>query len=169
VKVLLSVAKLTEVLRGPFTRQIDRREIGAQESNRWLDGAHQMIAAGDDAGSPEPIHHVHYKSLVADPLGTVSNLYRHFGLTLEPEEEASIARYVRERPNGGYGPRLYRFEDHGLDSGLEREKFRGYMRHFGIEAETDAETDAERRPSGPKGPRATAARPPAQPLRPVTT
>ncbi len=52
VKVLLSVAKLTEVLRRPFTRRLDRREIGAQESRRWLDGAQQMIAAGDDAGLP---------------------------------------------------------------------------------------------------------------------
>jgi hypothetical protein len=162
VKVLLSVAKLTEVLRGPFTRQIDRREIGAQESNRWLGGAQQMIAAGDDAGLPEPIHHVHYKALVADPVGTVGNLYRHFGETLDPAAEASIGRYVRERPNGGYGPRLYRFEDHGLDSGLEREKFRGYMRHFGIEAETDG----DRRPNDPHPP---AMSPTARPLRPVTT
>jgi hypothetical protein len=162
VKVLLSVAKLTEVLRGPFTRHIDRCEIGAQESNRWLDGAQQMIAAGDDAGLPEPIHHVHYKALVADPLGTVSGLYRRFGLPLEPAAAASIARYARERPNGGYGPRLYRFEDHGLDSGLEREKFRGYMRHFGIEAETDAD-----RP--PNDPHTPARRPTARPLRPVTT
>ncbi len=33
---------------------------------------------------PEPVHHVHHKELVADPVGTVAALYRHFGLTLAP-------------------------------------------------------------------------------------
>ena len=38
VKVLLSVAKLTEVLRRPFTRRLDRREIG-RAGKRPLAGA----------------------------------------------------------------------------------------------------------------------------------
>ena len=75
---------------------------------------------------------------MADPVGTVAALYRHFGLTLAPAVAAAVGRYARQRPNGGYGPRDYRFEDHGLDAGLEREKFRGYMMRFGIEPESDA-------------------------------
>ena len=71
VKVLLSVAKLTEVVRRPFTRRLDPKEIGRQESRRWQDGAEQMIAAGDDAGLPEPVFHVHHKALVADPSGAI--------------------------------------------------------------------------------------------------
>ena len=166
VKVLLSVAKLTEVLRQPFTRQIDRSAIGVQESGRWLAGAQQMIAAGDDAGLPEPICHVHYKDLVRNPLDTVAGLYRHFGMALAPTAAAAIGEYARQRPNGGYGPRAYRFEDHGLDRGLEREKFRDYMRCFGIEAEP--ENDADRRQGN--GPRASASRPPASsPMQPATT
>ena len=162
VKVLLSVAKLTEVLRRPFTRRIDRQEIGAQESGRWLAGAQQMVAAGDDAGLPEPIYHVHHKDLVANPVNAVAGLYRHFGLTLAPAAATAIGDYARQRPNGGYGPRAYRFEDHGLDSGLEREKFRGYMLRFGIESEGEAD-----RPSS--GSRPSVTRPPALPMQPVTT
>ena len=111
-----------------------------------------MIAVGDDAGLPEPVHHVHHKDLVADPVGTVAALYRHFGLTLAPPVAAAVGHYARQRPNGGYGPRAYRFEDHGLDAGVEREKFRGYMMRFGIEPESG-------RGSAPGDPRATATRP----------
>jgi hypothetical protein len=132
VKVLLSVAKLTEVVRRPFTRRLDRREIGRQESARWLEGTQQMVAVGDDAGLPEPVHHVHHSSLVADPVGTVAALYRHFDLSLAPGVTAAVEQYARERPNGGYGPRDYRFEDHGLDASAEQKKFRGYMLRFGI-------------------------------------
>ena len=66
VKVLLSVAKLTEVLRRPFTRQLDpQRDRPRRKARRWLEGTQRMIAAGDDAGLPEPIHHVHHTALVA--------------------------------------------------------------------------------------------------------
>jgi Sulfotransferase family len=139
VKVLLSVAKLTEVLRRPFTRRLNPREIGAQESDRWLHGTREMIAVGDDAGLPEPVHHVLHSDLVANPIGTVGALYRHFGLTLAPPVAAALGRYAQQRPNGGYGPRAYRFEDHGLDEGVEREKFHGYMMRFGIVAERNAD------------------------------
>ncbi len=132
VKVLLSVAKLTEVVRRPFTRRLDPREIGRQESARWLEGTQQMVAVGDDAGLPEPIHHVHHNALVSDPVGTVAVLYRHFGLPLAPGVAAAVGKYARERPQGGYGPRDYRFEDHGLDTDTERQKFRGYTERFGI-------------------------------------
>lgn len=135
VKVLLSVAKLTEVVRRPFTRRLDPKEIGRQESARWLEGAKQMMAVGDDAGLAEPVLHVHHTALVADPLGTVASLYRHFGLALSPQFTDRIARYSRQRPNGGYGRHDYRFEDHGLDRGTEREKFRGYMERFAIQPE----------------------------------
>jgi hypothetical protein len=133
VKVLLSVAKLTEVVRRPFTRRLDRYEIGRQESARWLVGTQRMMTVGDDAGLPEAIHHVHHRSLVANPAGTVAALYRHFGLALAPDVAAAVDRYAKQRPNGGYGPRAYRFEDHGLDAGAEQEKFHGYVRHFDIQ------------------------------------
>jgi hypothetical protein len=133
VKVLLSVAKLTEVLRRPFSRRVDPYEIGRQESRRWLEGTRRMVAAvGDDAGLPEPIHHVQHEALVADPIGTVTAMYRHFGQEPGPALIGGIKQYVRQRPSGGYGPRAYRFEDHGLEAATEREKFRGYTERFGI-------------------------------------
>lgn len=135
VKVLLSVAHLTEVLRLPFTRQLDPKLIGRDESARWLAGAERMMEVGDDAGLPEPVCHVHHMDLISDPVATVDGVYRHFGMTLPDAAATSIERYVTERPNGGYGPRQYAFDDHGLDEAVERERFRPYMLRFGIAAE----------------------------------
>ena len=56
-------------------------------------------------------------------------------MTLPAQTEAAIGRYVSARPNGGYGPRHYAFEDHGLNEAAERERFRPYMLRFGIAAE----------------------------------
>jgi hypothetical protein len=135
VKVLLSVAHLTEVLRRPFTRQLDPKVIGRDESARWLAGAERMMQTGDDAGLPEPVCHVHHMDLISDPVATVDGVYRHFGMRLPDAAATSIERYVAERPNGGYGPRNYAFEDHGLNEADERERFRPYMLRFGIASE----------------------------------
>jgi hypothetical protein len=136
VKVLLSQAKLTEVLRRPFTRRLDARGLGDHESARWLDGARRMLRVGDDAGLPEQVCHVHHIDLIADPLNTVETVYRHFDAEFPSSAVASLTRYVEQHPNGGYGRRNYRFEDHGLNEAAEREKFLPYMLGFGIAAET---------------------------------
>ena len=143
VKVLLSVAHLTEVLRRPFTRALDPKLIGRDESARWLAGARRMMETGDDAGLPEPVCHVHHMDLISDPVATVDGVYRHFGMDLPDTAATAIDRYLAERPNGGYGPRHYAFENHGLDEAVERERFRPYLLHFGIAAEV---TSGHRRP-----------------------
>src|SRR5262249_8838494 len=43
LRVLSSVAKLTEILRQPFTREVDRLQIGRQVSERWRQGAKLLI------------------------------------------------------------------------------------------------------------------------------
>lgn len=135
VKVLLSVAKLTEVLRRPFSRHVDRKTIGRDESARWLDGTRRMMEVGDDAGLPESVCHIHYIDLVTDPVSTVEQAYKHFGLELDEPTAEAMSQFVMARPNGGYGPRDYHFEDHGLDATEERAKFRPYMLRFGISPE----------------------------------
>ena len=135
VNVLLSVAKLTEVVRAPFTRQLDPIAIGRQESARWLEGARQMIRAERDVRRDNAICHVHHLDLITDPLATVAGVYRQVGLRLSTDAEARIARLIERQRNGGYAPHAYRFEDHGLDAATERAKFRDYMVQFGIQPE----------------------------------
>jgi Sulfotransferase family len=138
VKVLLSQARLTEVLRRPFTRSLDPQSLGSDESRRWLDGCERMIAAGEDGGFSEPICHVHHIDLISDPVATVEAVYRHFGMDMPSGLAPRIQGHVAAQPNGGYGKHRYRFEDHGLNEDIERDRFRPYMIHFGIAPETSA-------------------------------
>jgi hypothetical protein len=139
-KVLLSQARLTEVLRRPFTRKLDPKMLGPHESRRWLDGTRRMMAVGDDAGLPEAVCHVHHLDLISDPVATVEGVYRHFGMAFPAHTAAAVEAYVAAKPRGGYAPHTYRFEDHGLDEAQERAKFRPYMVRFGVTPE-----DAPRR------------------------
>ena len=133
--VLPSVARLTEVLRRPFTRRVDKLEIGRQESDRWLAATELMIEAADEERFEEPILHIHYLNLVGDPLGTVATLYRHFGRPLDPRTAARISRLVEAKPNGGYGTRRSHLEEYGLDPVVEHKRYARYIERFAIRPE----------------------------------
>jgi Sulfotransferase family len=137
LEVLASVARLTEILRQPFSRKVDRRLIGQQVSHRWDLGANLLIDISWKQKEASPrIFHLNYRSLVADPLATVTALYRYFGLVLSHEARTRMEVFTAERPNGGYGQNTYRLEDYGLNSENERRRFRNYALHFRIDPTT---------------------------------
>lgn len=133
LKVLASVAKLTEILRRPFARAVDNMSIGRQVSAHWQLGTELMTALADDTPGET---HIHYKQLVADPLGTVRALYERLDLDLRPAAQARMQAHLDARPNGGYGRNVYHFADHGLDPAALAERFTPYMQRFAITPET---------------------------------
>lgn len=137
LKVLASVARLTEVVRRPFVRRLDPVRIGRQEAIRWQQGAEAMIAADTNWPFAAPVCHIHHLDLVRDPLGTVERLYGHFGLPLPSAAAGRIRQHMQDKPNGGYGVHQYRFADHGLDPAGLRQRFARYQQHFGITTETN--------------------------------
>jgi hypothetical protein len=136
LKVLPSVARLTEVLRKPFSRCIDKQAIGEQISSDWANGAQQIVAADAHALWPEKhVFHVHYKALTAAPLDTIGQIYDHFGLEFTELFRERLQQQIDRKPTGGYGKNVYRFADFGLRPGEERERYRHYMAHFGVAEE----------------------------------
>lgn len=140
LEVLSSVARLTEILREPFTRRVDRLQIGRQVSNRWAQGARLLIEASAQLrASAERIVQVRYRGLVGDPLATVKTIYSHFGLILSLQAEKQVRRFITRRPKGGYGQNAYHLEDYGLNPEAERRRYRDYMSYFRIGSEAVAE------------------------------
>src|SRR5579885_1706895 len=143
MKVLPSVARLTEILRQPFTRKIDPIQIGRQVSDRWELGSMLLVEASEQLNStPDRVFHVRYKELIREPFEIVSDIYRQFGLTMSAEGAARIKRAIAERPDGGYGRNLYRFEDFGLNPAVERKRYATYLTYFGMQAEEPARRPA---------------------------
>jgi hypothetical protein len=140
LKVLPSVARLTEVLRRPFTRRVDRIQIGQQVRESWARGAALLVEANTSAaGSGDRVLNLQFRHFVSDPLAAVAAVYRHFGM---PPHEAVASRLrgiIATRRNGGYGRNEYRLEDYGLDAKTERQRFREYMTYFRVEHEFTAE------------------------------
>ena len=142
VRVLASVARLTEVLRRPFARSIDRVEIGREVSTSWMDGAERMSDLSSSGGS---VLHLSYRHIVSSPLDAVRAVYRHCDLVLSAETEERMRRWLLTAANVRRPPRDYKLAEFGLDAHLLRERFRPYTDRFGIETEHfggEAETAA---------------------------
>ena len=135
VRVLASVARLTEVLRRPFTRSIDRVGIGREVSASWINGAQRM---GDLSASDDSVLHLNYRQIVARPLDAVREVYRHCGLALTDQAEARMRSWLRTTANVSRPRREYQLAEFGLDPHLLRERFARYTDTFGIEIEHHA-------------------------------
>ncbi len=135
MRVLASVARLTEVLRQPFTRRLDRASIGRQVCDRWAIGAARIIAASQTLPEDRVVH-IRYRELTGDPVGAVARLYEKFGLPFDASLEQRIRAYVAAKPNGGYGQMIrHRLEDYGIDATRERHRYADYVAAFDVAPE----------------------------------
>lgn len=134
LKVFASVAHLTEVLRRPFLKNIDPLEIGAQVTERWIDGAQRLVAFDrrQDVGAARKIH-IHYDELAAAPMAAIARIYAHFDLPLTAPAEQAIGAQLQARPPGGYGgERRYVLDRFGINPQRLAPQFSDYLRYFEI-------------------------------------
>ena len=134
--MLASVAKLTCVLRAPFTRKLDPVAIGAQVSGRWLEGSEKILQAAEILPA-ERVLHLHHREITARPLESVEQVYQHFDLPFPEAAQRRIAAAVARRPRGGYTVNRYDPSEFGLDLAALSRRFEAYSRAFalaGVEA-----------------------------------
>jgi Sulfotransferase family len=134
VRVLASVAKLTEVLRRPFARSIDRAEIGRQVCASWVDGAQRMC---DLADSSHPVLHLHYQQIVSSPIDAVRAVYQHCGLELTEDAEGRMRTWLQTSTNGRRRTRRYDLVQFGLDPRSIRDRFARYTSTFGVDIDSE--------------------------------
>ncbi|HZR35180.1 MAG TPA: sulfotransferase [Nevskia sp.] len=137
--VIPSVARLTEVLRQPFSRRVDARAVGAEVAGRWADGARRLTALAERQDLPRRrIFHLHYALFVSNPVAAVATMYQYFGLPLEAATRERFRRFIDTLPRGGYGRNQYSFDSFGLDRRALERTFAGYCERFGLGLRTPA-------------------------------
>lgn len=106
-----------------------------------LQGQAMALKAYEDWRAANPdvkIVDIHYKSLVADPVGTAESLYSDFGLRLSDETRKSMTDFlcVNRHGQASSGVRhSYSLADFGLTEDMIEDTFAGYIDRYGIERE----------------------------------
>ncbi len=134
IKVFGSVAHLTEVLRRPFVKHTDAAEIGAQVTERWIDGAARLVAFDQRADVAQDRRlNIHYDDLTADPAAMIRRIYQNFNLPLTAEAMTAVRQAIAANPRGGYGEqRRYALGRFAINPDSLGPRLASYLEYFGI-------------------------------------
>ena len=132
--VLGSVASLTLSLQSAFAEPLDLTEIGREVVQSWTEGLARAMRVRR-AGPAKSFFDVRYHELLGDPIGTVRQIYGHFGLTLTAEAERRMRSHLAGHPQHKYGRHAYDLKAFGLDGTSLDQHFRPYREFFAIDPE----------------------------------
>lgn len=125
-----SLASLRTALRSCFSRRVDPASSGPEVAAYW---AHALERADDVRRShaEKPFYDVEYDALMADPIGTLRELYRRLGRELDADTEARMRAYLDANPQGKHGRHAYTAEQFGLKPGMVEDLFADYRARMG--------------------------------------
>jgi hypothetical protein len=100
-------------------------QIGYDAMETWARGLERFDAERAKY-DPAQFFDVDYADLVADPIGTVETIYRHFGMTLTEEARVAMQKSHGESQTGARAPKhTYSLADYGLTAESVKERFAG--------------------------------------------
>ncbi|OBJ91668.1 sulfotransferase [Mycobacterium gordonae] len=123
--ILASMCSLAQHTAEDWSTNFAADQIGADAMETWSRGLERFnaVRASQD---PAQFCDVDYHDLIADPLGTVASVYRHFGLTLTDEARKAMEDSHAESQTGARAPKhKYSLADYGLTAEEVKERFAG--------------------------------------------
>jgi hypothetical protein len=135
--VITSLASLANAGQRPFTRRSDPRPT-ANEWKRKCAFALESAVAFDEKSADDWCQHLHYDALMADPLGTVRQLYRSFGSEVSDLHARRMDVFLQHRPKDAFGKHHYDPADFGWTYPGLAEEFSGYTARYHVRSETPA-------------------------------
>jgi hypothetical protein len=123
-----SACSMTQALMATV-EGFDAKRLGPLVMEFYARSLDRALAARETL-APERIVDVEHDAFVADPMGTVQRVYRHFGLALSREAEEAMRGHADANPKGKHGSHDYGLAEYGLDEAQVRERFRDYLARF---------------------------------------
>jgi Sulfotransferase family len=123
-----SLTSLFYSLHSLTTERLDVRKMTEAILSLQENQIVRNLAARDT--HPGALFDVYYDRLVADPIGTVREIYDHYDLGWSEEFAERMTCYVQQNPRGKHGDHRYAPEDFGqTDEGIS-ERFATYIERF---------------------------------------
>ena len=123
--IMASMCSLSQHTTQGWSNTFVGPTIGADELDTWARGL-QRFNAVRATQNPAQFCDVDYATLIRDPIGTVANIYQHFGIELSDDARAAIERTNEESKQGPRAPKHeYALADYGLTTDQVKERFAG--------------------------------------------
>ena len=128
VETSASLASLFFSLHSRTTERLDVRRM----TEAILSFHEHQIARNLEARDAHPgsLFDVYYDQLVVDPIGTVRDIYDHYGLAWSEEFAERLNCYLQQNPRGKHGAHLYAPENFGQTRDTISKRFAAYIERF---------------------------------------
>ena len=123
---IASVCSLAAQASAGWSEVFTGKVLGRDQLELWASGL-ELFTAERATRDQTRFHDVWYDDLVADPVGTVEAIYRHFGLELSGAAADNISALAAAAPAGSGGPaHTYALEEFGLSDEEVDDRFGFY-------------------------------------------
>ncbi|MFJ4099693.1 sulfotransferase family protein [Amycolatopsis japonica] len=130
--IVASVCSLNEQASEGWSDVFRGDVIGRSQLDLWARGAEKSLEARK-RHDPAQFCDVRYEDFVADPIGTVEGVYRHFGLPLSDAARDAMTVVHAESRSGERKPvHRYDLADFGLTAGEVDERFSSYRAAYDL-------------------------------------
>lgn len=133
--VVTSLASLANAAQRPLTSRSDPRPT-AEEWKRKCSFALGSAMAFDDRAADGWCRHLHYDALMADPVGTVRDLYRSFGDEVGELHARRMEVFLEDRPKDVFGRHRYAPSDFGWSYAGLSDEFSEYTQRYHVRTDT---------------------------------
>jgi len=128
VETSASLVSLFYSLHSRMTERLDVRRMTEAILSFHEHQITRNLAARD--AHPGAMFDVYYDRLVADPIGTVRDIYNHYDLAWSEEFAERLNYYLQLNPNGKHGAHRYAPETFGQTGEAISERFASYIERF---------------------------------------
>ena len=104
------------------------KDEGPREVVLWSIAARRAMKAREQHS--ERFYDVHLRDFVADPIGVIQGIYRHYGLTLEPAVEENMKVWLKKHEESREGAHHYTPEQFGITEQDIRREFKDYIDYY---------------------------------------
>jgi hypothetical protein len=137
LSVFPSYVSLISGFRAINESPIDRPGIARRQLELWASGLEDAISLRRKRNASQ-FYDVHFADFVADPVGSVRSIYRHFGRTLSEAGERALQAWQTDNPQHKHGRHEYTADADaiGISSQEILDRFGEYMDFFGMKPES---------------------------------
>jgi hypothetical protein len=129
---LASLASFILNIRTRMRPDTDPKAIGREWASLQEIALQRTMLFRDRLKDQSMFYDVHYNDLMADPLGTIEGVYRHFDMIYDEPVKGAIGGWLAANPQDKHGRHAYGPEQFGLDARQVRERFAPYIERFAV-------------------------------------
>ncbi|HNM86075.1 MAG: sulfotransferase [Mycobacterium sp.] len=123
--IMASMCSLAQHTTAGWSNTFQGKVIGDDALETWSRGL-RLFNTERAKHDPAQFYDLDYSALVADPVGAVADIYRHFGIEMTDEARAAISDTDEQSKQGPRAPKhTYSLADYGLTAEQVKERFAG--------------------------------------------